>query len=115
MGAWGTGAFDNDDAGDFMLEPEAIFASKLRDATDVSPAFFEEGRAALAALAALDDAGYAVSIDTFADGEMLLERMLDAKDWLAAWRSPKAIRERIRRELLETKARIKRKRKRAIR
>ncbi len=102
MGTWGTGPFDNDDAAEFIGSLKADLGSKLQDSRfSDDEGERAEGRAALGALTALHRAGYVVSPNAFDDGQRLLETMLDDKMWISQWRSPAAIRSRLRNDLKE--------------
>lgn len=117
MGAWGTGPFENDIAGDFMDGCEEGLTKKVHQAASALAAPYslrEEGRAALAALRALYRAGLIVGVGVFTDGEELLQDMLDDDQWLGAWQSPAAIKARLRNELHETRTLVRSIRRRAF-
>jgi peptidoglycan hydrolase-like protein with peptidoglycan-binding domain len=106
MGAWGTGPFDNDGAGDFLHDVggkehpdpagvraalEAVLESPKREAHYK----YEAGRAA-ARLVADDKAGDGSMRDL---AKRALERMKDDEGWIQTWDEPKLARSRLSNEI----------------
>ena len=74
MGAWGTGPFDNDDAGDWVFELEDDGVAAVRAALDVPADSTADREAAAVAAAAVVALAQGVSVESSAEVD----------DWLAA-------------------------------
>jgi hypothetical protein len=101
MGAWGHGPFENDDAGDFLDTIKEV-KNPMKELERALCGYNENERRAAAAFVALLAKFDRRSLSRIKKiGVKALNDLLNDKDFVEDWRSPRTIKRRLKKEIKE--------------
>lgn len=99
MGAWGYGPYDSDRASEFVGDIISPLVSYVWRKAKTDEGFteydYDDARAVIELLLAIEKSGYTIGEDVFFDAEILLDQMADDEEWVTVWDDENKIRESV--------------------